>query len=75
MRAVLCHQWGEPDSLSVGEVESPEPGPDQVKIRVCAAALNFADILMVSGTYQEKPPFPFSPGLEVAGEIIETGER
>ncbi|MBT4932164.1 MAG: NADPH:quinone oxidoreductase family protein [Rhodospirillaceae bacterium] len=75
MRAVLCHQWGEPDSLSVGEAVNPEPGPDQVKIRVRAAALNFADILMVGGTYQEKPPFPFSPGLEVAGEIMETGER
>jgi NADPH:quinone reductase len=75
MRAVLCHQWGTPDSLSVGEAQSPEPGPDQVKIRVRAAALNFADILMVGGTYQEKPPFPFSPGLEIAGEIMETGER
>jgi NADPH2:quinone reductase len=75
MRAVLCHQWGEPDNLSVSEVLSPEPGLDQIKIRVHAAALNFADILMVGGTYQEKPPLPFSPGLEVAGKIMETGER
>ncbi len=75
MRAVLCQQWGEPGSLTIGEAQSPDVGPDQVKIRVRAAALNFADILMVGGTYQEKPPFPFSPGLEVAGEDIETGKR
>jgi len=75
MRAVLCQQWGEPGLLTIGEVQSPGVGPDQVKIRVRAAALNFADILMVGGTYQEKPPFPFSPGLEVAGEDMASGER
>ncbi|NQU58877.1 MAG: NADPH:quinone oxidoreductase family protein [Rhodospirillales bacterium] len=75
MRAVLCHQWGDPDSLKVGEAGSPVAGKGQIKIRVRAAALNFADILMVGGTYQEKPPFPFSPGLEVAGENMDTGER
>jgi NADPH2:quinone reductase len=75
MRAVLCHKWGEPDTLSLGEVESPVAGPGQVKIRVRAAALNFADILMVGGSYQEKPAFPFSPGLEVAGEDMESGQK
>ena len=74
MRAVLCHEWGAPDSLSIDEVVSPIVGQGQVKIRVRAAALNFADILMVGGTYQEKPAFPFSPGMEIAGEIIEIGE-
>lgn len=75
MRAVVCQQWGDPDSLTLGEIKCPEAGPDQVKIRVHAASLNFADILMVGGTYQEKPAFPFSPGMEVAGEIIDTGQR
>lgn len=75
MRAVLCDQWGKPEILKLGKTESPVAGPGQVKIRVHAAALNFADILMVGGTYQEKPSFPFSPGLEVAGENMETGER
>ncbi len=74
MKAVVCQAWGEPDSLSVVEAESPAAGPGQVKLRVRAAALNFADILMVGGSYQEKPPFPFSPGMEVAGEILELGE-
>jgi NADPH:quinone reductase len=74
MKAVLCREWGDPDSLTIEQTASPEMGPGQVKIRVRAAALNFADTLMIAGSYQEKPPFPFSPGLEVAGEIMETGE-
>lgn len=73
MKAVLCNAWGEPDSLIVGETDSPDIKPGTVKIRVRAAALNFADILMIGGSYQEKPEFPFSPGMEVAGEIIEVG--
>ena len=48
-------------------------GRGQVRIRVRAAGVNFADSLMVGGTYQVKPPFPFTPGLEAAGEVIETG--
>jgi NADPH:quinone reductase-like Zn-dependent oxidoreductase len=44
-----------------------------VRIRVRAAGVNFADTLMVGGRYQVKPPFPFTPGLEAAGEIIEAG--
>ena len=47
--------------------------PHQVRIRVRACGVNFADSLMVGGSYQVKPPFPFTPGLEAAGEIVETG--
>lgn len=75
MRAILCDQWGDPQNLRVGEAADPDPAPDRIRIRVRAAALNFADILMVGGSYQEKPPFPFSPGMEVAGENVATGER
>ncbi len=73
MRAVLCSEWGEPGGLTLGEVEAPQPGPGQVAIAVEAAGVNFADILMVAGKYQEKPPFPFSPGLEVAGRVETVG--
>ncbi|MEM9583795.1 MAG: NADPH:quinone oxidoreductase family protein [Pseudomonadota bacterium] len=52
----------------------PEPKPGEVKLRIHACALNFADLLMVKGTYQEKPPLPFSPGMEVAGEVVALGE-
>ena len=48
--------------------------PGEVRVRVRAAGVNFADSLMVGGTYQVKPPFPFTPGLEAAGEVIETGD-
>ncbi len=74
MRAILCKEWGNPDSLILGESDSPEPGAGEVKIRVRAAGVNYADLVLIRGQYQEKPDFPFSPGLEGAGEVIEIGE-
>jgi len=73
MKAICCREWGAPDVLRLEDVESPSFKPHQVRIRVHAAGVNFADSLMVGGTYQVKPPFPFTPGLEAAGEIIEAG--
>jgi alcohol dehydrogenase-like protein len=73
MKAIRCREWGTPDVLQLEEAESPSLKPHQVRIRVRAAGVNFADSLMVGGTYQVKPPFPFTPGLEAAGEIVETG--
>lgn len=73
MRAVICDSWGEPESLKVGELPARQAGAGEVTIRVAAAGLNFADTLMIAGKYQEKPPFPFSPGLEVAGEVLAVG--
>ncbi len=57
----------------VEEVPEPKPGPGDVLIRVRACGVNFADALIVQGTYQEKPLLPFTPGLEVAGEIVAMG--
>lgn len=73
MRAVLCTQYGAPESLVVADVPAPAVGAGQVKIRVRAAGVNFPDALLVQGLYQLKPPLPFSPGLEIAGEISEVG--
>lgn len=73
MRAVLCKAWGGPRSLVIEQVPVPEPGRGQVRIAVQAAGVNFADTLMIAGKYQEKPPFPFVPGLEAAGEIDAVG--
>ncbi len=73
MKAVLCKSFGAPDQLTVEEVPSPPVKTGEVKIRVCACGVNFPDALMIQGLYQLKPPFPFSPGLEVAGDIIEVG--
>jgi NADPH:quinone reductase len=46
-----------------------------VLVKVKAAALNFPDVLMAMGMYQEKPPLPYIPGVELCGEIVETGQR
>jgi NADPH2:quinone reductase len=74
MRAVLCKEFGGYEKLVVEDVPAlPDPGPGQVKLRVRAAGLNFADLLMIGGTYQEKPALPFSPGLEAAGEVMAVG--
>src|ERR1051325_1179874 len=63
VKAVLCRKWGGPEVLGV----------EEARLRVHAAGVNFADMLMVAGKYQVKPEFPFTPGLEAAGEVIETG--
>jgi NADPH:quinone reductase len=74
MRAVLCKQWGEPDTLMLEEVPSPELSAGKVRVRVRACGVNFGDTLMVAGKYQVKPPLPFSPGFEIAGEVLEVGD-
>lgn len=73
MKAWRVHNWGEPETMSYEDIPAPEPGPGQVRIRNHAAALNFFDILQVQGKYQIKPPFPFTPGAEVAGIIDAVG--
>jgi len=73
MRAVVCHQWGSVDLLRVEEADPPALPADGVRIVVHAAGVNFADTLTVKGEYQERPPFPFSPGMELAGRVIEVG--
>ncbi len=72
MRAVVCKALGEP--LTLEELSSRSPAPGEIRIQVRAAGLNFADTLIVKGDYQVKPPLPFTPGFEVAGAVIETGE-
>ncbi len=59
--------------MTLDEIPVPEPGPRQVRIRNHAAALNFFDILQIQGKYQVRPPFPFTPGAEVAGVVDQVG--
>jgi NADPH2:quinone reductase len=76
MRAWRVHELGDPTQvMSLDEIDQPTPGEGQVLVKVKAAALNFPDILMAMGMYQEKPPLPFIPGVELCGEIVETGQR
>lgn len=73
MRAALCKAYGPPESLVVDEIEPSPLTDDGVRIRVHAAGVNFPDVLMLKGEYQFKPEFPFAPGGEVAGEVVEVG--
>jgi NADPH2:quinone reductase len=73
MRAVVCRALEGPGSLELADLPDPDPGACGVRIRVRAAGVNFADGLMLEGRYQEKPPLPFTPGLEVAGEVDAPG--
>lgn len=73
MKAVVCRQWGEPESLVVEEVPAPAPGPGQVLIEVHAAGVNFPDTLIIQRKYQVQPELPFSPGGEVAGRVKAVG--
>lgn len=74
MKAVMCKEFGPPESLVVEEVEAPTAGPGQVVLEVHAAAVNFPDVLIIQDMYQFKPPLPFSPGGEVAGIVKTVGE-
>jgi len=74
MRAWQIHQLGEPrDALRLAEVPDPEPALGQVLVRVLGAAANFPDVLMCQGSYQVRPPLPFTPGLELCGEVVALG--
>ena len=65
MRAVQCNAWGELGNITLAELPPPPPpGPGKVAVEVAAAGVNFADILMITGKYQERPMPPFTPGLE-----------
>lgn len=74
MKAWRVHEWGEPETMKFEDIPVPDPGPGQVRIRVRAAGINFFDILQVQGKYQVKPPFPFTPGAEIAGTVDAAGE-
>lgn len=75
MKAILCKEYGPADKLVIEQVDSPQVAPKDVKVRVAAAGFNFPDTLIIEGKYQIKPPMPFVPGGEMAGEVIEVGSE
>jgi NADPH:quinone reductase len=74
MKAMLSTAPGGPETLELTELPQPEPKKGEVRIRVRAAGLNFPDTLIIQDLYQMKPPRPFAPGGEVAGDIDAVGE-
>lgn len=75
MKAWTLRAWGEPESLTLEDLDPPAPRAGETLIHHHASGINFFDLLQVRGLYQIKPPFPFSPGAEVAGIDTATGRR
>lgn len=74
MRALLCETLAPAYAgCRLAELPTPEPGPGEVRVRVRAAAVNFPDLMQTRGEHQHKPALPFTPGLELAGEIEALG--
>lgn len=71
MRAMQVTAYDEP--LTLQELEMPMPGQGEVLVQVETCGLNFGDLLIIKGTYQEKPPLPFTLGMEMAGRITALG--
>lgn len=74
MRALLSHEPGGPETLRLEELPDPSPGPGELLVRVRACSINYPDVLIIEDKYQLKPPRPFAPGSEIAGEVIEVGD-
>ena len=75
MKAAVCKKIGGIEDVAIATLPSPQLREDHLRIRVRACALNFPDVLMVQGKYQTRPPLPFAPGMECAGEVIEVGPK
>jgi NADPH:quinone reductase len=73
-KAVVCRELGPPESLRLETFASVPLGPGEVRVAIHAAGINFPDILMAAGEYQLKPPLPFTPGVEAAGEVTEVND-
>jgi NADPH2:quinone reductase len=75
MKAIICSEYGMPDTLELLEVAAPTLGEKDVLIDVRACGVNFPDTLIIQNKYQIKPPLPFSPGGEVAGVVSAVGQK
>ena len=74
MKAWQVGRLGEPaEVMELVEAADPEPGPGQLVVRVLAAPANFPDVLMCRGAYQVRPDLPFTPGIELCGEVVALG--
>ena len=71
MRALICSELKGFDGLELGDLPAPELKPGTVRVEVAAAGVNYPDLLLIRGMYQEQPPLPFAPGMEIAGTVSE----
>ena len=75
MRALLCKEYGPPESLVIEETADPKVSGASCLVDVKAAGVNFPDTLIIQGKYQFQPPMPFSPGGEIAGVVSQVGDK
>ena len=73
MKAFVCKEFGPIESHGIEDIPEPEAGDGQVVVDIKATGISFPDVLIVQGLYQFKPPFPFSPGSEIAGIVSSVG--
>ena len=74
IRAVRCHAISDDiATVTFDSLQLPAPAPGEVQVRLKACAVNFPDLLMIQGKYQHKPPLPFAPGGEAAGDVAAVG--
>ncbi len=74
MHAWQLTELGSPrEVLRLVDIDRPEPGPGQLVVRVLASTVNFPDVLLCRGEYQVSPELPFTPGVELCGEVVELG--
>lgn len=74
MQALIVTEHGPLEKLTLGEFPDPKPGKGEVLVDVYAASVNFPDLLVIAGTYQNLPPRPFVPGKDLAGVVAAVGE-
>lgn len=74
MRALVCKQYGPPETLVIEERDDPVAASGQIVVEIAAAGINFPDVLSIAGTYQVKTPTPFVPGNEAAGVVTAIGD-
>jgi NADPH2:quinone reductase len=74
MKAILCKEYGPPETLVLSDLPSPRAGPGQIVITIKVCAVNFPDVLIIENKHPFKPALPFAPGAEIAGVIKALGE-
>jgi NADPH2:quinone reductase len=75
MKAIRVHQFGGPEVMKLEEVPNMQPSADQVRVRIRAVGINPVDTYIRAGSYDPKPPLPYTPGKDAAGEVVGTGAR
>src|SRR3982751_6706085 len=75
MKAIIVHEFGEPEVMKVEEVETPRPEGKQVLVKVHAAGVNPVDTYLRTGIHAHAPKLPYTPGKDAAGTVERVGRE